>query len=135
MPSVFTVQGKLENPMEWYSTHLKCGSPWEFDESLQAYHLGPVYIRQRNDATSFEALSENEFFGWEAASWIALADNRELMYGWYDDDGGAEFVHIQNGKCVREYRMYDFELDTDEGSSPEFEDWSDVCDFIEDHLL
>ena len=40
-----------------------------------------------------------------------------------------------DGTCIRDYRMYDFELDTDEGDIPEFEDWADVCDFIDDNLL
>lgn len=135
MPSVLMVKGKLEKPMEWYSTQRECNAPWEFDEPLNAYHLGPVYLKQGNDAASFEDMSENEFFGWDTSSWIELAGSKELIYGHYNDDGSAEFVHIRDGRCIRDYRMYDFELDTDEGSTPEFEDWSDVCDFVDDHLL
>ena len=58
-----------------------------------------------------------------------------MIYGYYNENGSAEFVHIKDGMCVRDYRMYDFELDTDEGDTPKFEDWADVCDFIEEHLL
>lgn len=135
MPSVFTVKEKIEKPMEWYSKNMKCASQWEFDEQLKAYHLGPIYIKQCDDTTSFEDMSENEFFGWDTSSWIELAGNKELIYGYYNDDGSTEFVHIKDGLCIRDYRMYDFELDTDEGSSPEFEDWDDVCNFIDDNLL
>lgn len=135
MPSVFVVKAKMENPMEWYSKMMKCDSNWTWDAQLEAYHLGPVYITQRNDNISFEDMSENEFFGWETSAWITLADNKELIYGFYNDSGSAEFVHIKDGICVRDYRMYDFELDTDEGDIPAFEDWADVCDFIDDHLL
>lgn len=129
------IKEKIERPMEWYSAKMKCDESWEFDEQLQAYHMGSIYIKQYDHATSFEDLSEDEFFGWDISSWIALADHKELMYGYYNDSGSAEFVHVKDGMCIRDYRMYDFELDTDEGTSPEFEDWADVCDFIDDHLL
>lgn len=135
MPSVFIVKETIEKPMEWYSTNMKCDSPWELNEQIKAYHIGPVYMRQFGDAVSFEDISENEFFGLDTSSWVEVADGKELIYGSYNDTGSAEFVHIKDGSCVRDYRMYDFELDTDEGSSPEFEDWADVCDFIDDNLL
>lgn len=135
MPSVFAVKGEIENPMEWYSKKMQEEPQWEYDERLKAYHSGAVYLKQTEDAVFFEDMSENEFFGQDTAMWMELADKKELVYGCYDDDGNAEFVHIKAGQCVREYRMYDFELDTDEGSSPEFEVWEDVCDFVDEHLL
>lgn len=135
MASVFVVKGQIENPMEWYSKKMKCDSNWVFDEQLNTYHLGPVYIKQCGNTISFEDMSENEFFEWETSAWITLADNKELVCGFYSDDGNAEFIHIKDGSCIRDYRMYDFTLDTDEGDIPEFEDWADVCDFIDDNLL
>ena len=135
MASVFVVKAKIKNPMEWYSKKMKCDSDWEVDEQLKSYHLGPVYMKQHDDTTSFEDLSESEFFGWETSAWIELADSKELIYGSYDEIGNAEFIHIKNDVCVREYRMYDFELDTDEGDTPEFDGWADVWEFIDDNLL
>lgn len=136
MASIFVVKEKIEKPMEWYSTVMKCDSKWEFDEQLKAYHIGEVYMKQSDNAVSFEDMSENEFFGWKTSSWITLAEGKELIYGYYSDDSGStEFIHIKNNMCIRDYRMYDFELDTDEGSIPEFEDWIDVASFIDDNLL
>ena len=135
MASVFVVKGQIENPMEWYSKKMKCDSNWVFDEQLNTYHLWPVYIKQCGNTISFEDMSENEFFEWETSAWITLADNKELVCGFYSDDDNAEFIHIKDGSCIRDYRMYDFTLDTDEGDTPEFEDWADVCDFIDDNLL
>lgn len=63
-------------------------------------------------------------------------DGQELVYGYYDDGAGnAEFVHIKDGKCIRDYRIYDFELDTDKGVSPEFHDWVDVAEYVDKELL
>lgn len=136
MASIFVVKEKTEKPMQWYCKAMKCDSEWEFDDILKSYHLGDVYIKEGSDSVSFEEMSENEFFGWETFSWIDLADGRELIYGYYsDDNGNAEFIHIKDGKCIREYRMYDFELDTDEGSTPEFNSWTDVAKYVDEHLL
>ena len=118
MASVFVVKGQIENPMEWYSKKMKCDSNWVFDEQLNTYHLGPVYIKQCGNTISFEDMSENEFFEWETSAWITLADNKELVCGFYSDDDNAEFIHIKDGSCIRDYRMYDFTLDTDEGGYP-----------------
>ena len=80
--------------------------------------------------------SENEFFGWETSAWIALADGKELIYGYYNDEGSnAEFIHIKNGTCIREYREYDFEVDTNEGSTPAFDAWTDVAEYVDQNLL
>ena len=135
MASVFVVEGQIENPMEWYSKKMKCDSNWVFDEQLNTYHLFFFFLKQCGNTISFEDMSENEFFEWETSAWITLADNKEFVYGFYSDDGNAEFIHIKDGSYIRDYRMYDFTLDTDEGDIPEFEDWADVCDFIDDNLL
>lgn len=136
MASVFVIKGKVEEPMEWYARVMKCDSKWEFDGILESYHIGDVYIKEESDRISFEDMSEEEFFGWEASSWIALADGRELIYGYYSDgNGNAEFVHIKNGKCIREYRVYDFEVDTDEGSTPRFDNWTDVAKYVDKEML
>lgn len=136
MASIFVVKGKIETPMEWYARVMKYDSKWEFDGILGFYHLGEVYIKEDSDRVSFEDMSENEFFGWDTSSWIALADGKELMYGYYSDDSGsAEFIHIKNGECIREYRVYDFEVDIDMGSTPGFDNWTDVAKYVDENLL
>lgn len=136
MASIFVVKEKIEAPMEWYARIMKCDLKWEFDDILKSYHLGEVYIKEAYDRVSFEDMSEDEFFGWETSSWIALADGKELIYGYYsEDNGNAEFIHIKNGKCIREYREYDFEVDTDEGSTPEFDNWTDVAKYVDKNLM
>lgn len=136
MASVFVIKGKMDTPMEWYSREMRCDSDWEFDDVLKNYHIGDVYFSENKDRVSFEDMSENEFFGWETSSWIALAGDKELIYGYYSEDSGsAEFIHIKNGECIRDYRAYDFEVDTDEGTSPKFDNWTDVAKYIDEKLL
>lgn len=138
MASVFVIKGKVDMPMEWYSREMGNDSPWEFNDILKMHHIGDVYFKESEDCVSFEDFSENEFFGWDTSSWIALAGDKELIYGYYSDDSGsAEFVHIRNGECIRDYRVYDFdaEIDTDEGVSPEFDSWTDVADYVDRKLL
>lgn len=142
MASVFVIKGKVDMPMEWYSREMGIDSPWEFDDILKMYRnlgrFGYVYLKESEDSVSFEDMSENEFFGWETSSWIALAGDKELIYGYYSDDScSAEFVHIRNGECIRDYRVYDFdgEIDTDESVSPEFDSWIDVAEYVDEKLL
>ena len=48
----------------------------------------------------------------------------------------AEFIQIKDGKCIREYRVYDGETDTDEGEDIiEFESWIDVASYVDSHML
>lgn len=136
MPSVFVIKGKVDMPMEWYSREMRIDSTWEFNDILKMYHIGEIYFKESEDSVSFEDFSENEFSGWDTSSWIALAGDKELIYGYYsDDNGSAEFVHIRNGECIRDYRVYDVEIDTDEGVSPKFDSWTDVADYVDRKLL
>lgn len=136
MASIFAIKGKMEKPMEWYSRESGSSSDWEYDDILKMHHIGDVYIKECEDSVSFEDMSENEFFGWDTSSWLALAGNKELIYGYFSEDSGsAEFVHIRDGECVRDYRIYDFEVDTDEGASPEFDGWTDVARYVEEEML
>lgn len=136
MPSIFVLKEKITSPMEWYSRMMKKTGEWEFDNLLETYHLGSVYLFESSDSVSFDDMSEDEFFGWEVSSWIALADGKELIYGYYNEDSGnAEFVHIKNGKCIREYRVYGSETETDEGVAPAFTCWMDVAEYVDENLL
>lgn len=69
-------------------------------------------------------------------TWKRLADAGDLLYGFYNEDAiEAEFIHIRDGACVREYRAYGGEIEIDEGTFPAFEDWADVCAYIDKTLL
>lgn len=136
MPSIFLIKGKIENPMEWYSKEMKSNAEWKYDEGLGSYHAGNIYMTELEDGVSFEDLSEEDFFAWEISSWLKTADGRELVYGYYNDDNGnAEFIHIKDGKCIRDFREYDFEIETNEGNEPEFADWTDVAEYVDGNLL
>lgn len=136
MPSIFIVKERLENPKEWYDKAMENQKEWEYDEILKGYHTGTVYLLEREDSTAFEDMSETEFFGWSADSWIELAGGKELLYGHYNDSAlEAEFVHIKDGKCIREYGEYDGEIDTNEGDEPEFESWVDVASYVDKKML
>lgn len=126
----------MENPKEWYDEQVGNDMPWEYDENVKGYHAGDIYVFERKRGVSFEDTSETAFFGWSTEDWINLAQENELLYGYYnEDDLEAEFVHIKNGKCVRDYREYDGEVETDEGHTPPFEDWADVSMFVDEKML
>lgn len=136
MASVLLIKGKTENPKKWYQDVMKCGAQWEYDDILESYHIGNVYITEHDDCVVFEDMSEEEFFAWETSSWLNAAGDKELIYGYYGDDNGcAEFVHIKSGKCIRDYREYDFEIDTNEGDVPRFSSLPDAAKYIDDILM
>ena len=137
MPSIFIVKEKIENPKEWYDRVMNNQSGWEFDNILKKYHTQNVYLLERVDETAFEDMSEEEFFGWDVQSWITVADGKELIYGYYNDSmREAEFIHIKDGECIREYTVYDGETDADEGeNSIGFESWIDVASYVDSHML
>ncbi len=136
MPSVMILEAKLKNPQEWYDQKLENDIPWEYDEIEESYHSGSVYLSTDKGRTAFEDLSESVFFGWSTEEWKALAGENELLYGSYSEDTiEAEFIHIRDGACVREYREYDGEIEADTGEAPVFEDWADVCAYIDENLL
>ena len=136
MPSIFLIKGKIENPMEWYSKKLASNAEWKYDEESESYHTENIYMTEYENGVSFEDMSEEDFFAWETSSWLETADGMELIYGYYNDDNGsAEFVHIKDGKCIRDFREYDFEIETDEGNEPEFTDWTDVAEYVDENLL
>ena len=49
----------------------------------------------------------------------------------------AEFIFIQNGLCMRAYQEYDGEVDADEGEGPDIpiSGWSDVADYMDEHMV
>jgi len=83
-----------------------------------------------------EDFSGTQLFGWEVSSWIELAASDELIYAYYDENMNAEFIHIKDGVCLRAYQEYNGEVDTDEGDDSDTSicEWSDVADYIDEHM-
>lgn len=108
----------------------------EVKARFREYENEDIEFSTREDWTLAQDFSGTQLFGWEVSSWVELAGNDELIYAYYDENMNAEFVHIKNGICLRVYQEYDGEVDTDEGDDPEISisEWSDVADYIDDHM-
>lgn len=89
------------------------------------------------DWTCVQDFSYTQFFGWEIFSWIETAGDRELIYAYYDENLNAEFVHIKDGVCLRAYREYGGEVDTDQGDDPDTCVFTrdDVADYMDDNMF
>lgn len=136
MPSIFVIKERVENPKEWYDKAMGNNEEWVYDSIQKLYHTGSVYLIERENETAFDDFAETEFFGWSTENWCKLAGEKELVYGYYNDDAmEAEYVHIKGGVCVREYSEYEGEVDTDEGDEPEFENWISVASYVDRELL
>ena len=98
---------------------------------------GDMEFFQQGDWVLAEDSSGTQLFGWEVSTWLELAGEDELIYAYYDEDMNAEFVFVQNGLCMRAYQEYNGEVDTDEGEDPDspIAEWSDVADFIDEHMV
>mgnify|MGYP001036897837 CR=1 FL=1 len=108
----------------------------EVKARFREYENDDIEFSTREDWTLAQDFSGTQLFGWEVSSWVELAGNDELIYAYYDENMNAEFVHIKNGICLRVYQECDGEVDTDEGDDPEISisEWSDVADYIDDHM-
>ena len=108
----------------------------EVKARFREYENDDIEFSTREDWTLAQDFSGTQLFGWEVSSWVELAGNDELIYAYCDENMNAEFVHIKNGICLRVYQEYDGEVDTDEGDDPEISisEWSDVADYIDDHM-
>ena len=108
----------------------------EVKARFREYENEDIEFSTREGWTLVQDFSGTQLFGWEVSSWVELAGNDELIYAYYDENMNAEFVHIKNGICLRVYQEYDGEVDTDEGDDPEvsISEWSDVADYIDDHM-
>lgn len=84
--------------------------------------------------TLAEDFSGTQLFGWEVSTWVKQAGGNELIYAYYDEDMNAEFIHVKDGACLRAYQEYGGEVDTDQGDEASISDWSDVADYMDDHM-
>lgn len=136
MSCIFIIKEELENPEEWYNKEIGNDKEWEYDKILMTYHTGSVYLIEEDDYTAFEDHSESLFVSWETSRWIELAAGRELIYGYYSEDWlAAEFVHIKDGVCIRDYREYDGKAEEDYGEEPKFKNWVDVASYVDQYML
>lgn len=134
MSCIFKISNVTE-PMKWYIENLNASGEWEYDEILKQYRLDTIYLTVKEQAALFEDGGNQAFFGWDTSAWLALAGDNELVYSCYSEDTlEAEFIHIVQGTCVREFREYGGEIDTDEGTLPAFESWVDVASYADEHL-
>ena len=97
---------------------------------------GDMEFSQKGDWVLAEDFSGTQLFGWEVSTWLELVGKDELIYAYYDEELNAEFVHVKDGVCLRAYTQYDGEVDTDKGDDPDtsIKDWSDVADYIDEHM-
>ena len=98
---------------------------------------GDMEFSQKGDWVLAEDFSGTQLFGWEVSTWLELAGKDELIYAYYDENMNAEFVFIQNGLCMRAYQEYDGEVDTDQGEDLDvsISGWSDVAEYMDEHMV
>ncbi|MDM5247758.1 MULTISPECIES: hypothetical protein [unclassified Lysinibacillus] len=110
---------------------------WIDEEIDKSIHIS----QHENGWTYFVDLEGEAFFGLTNESWMELAMDNSVTYGYYDEDFNAELLVIENGKLIREFSLYEDEPDANENfgsieyekSSP-IEDWNDVATFLETEL-
>lgn len=140
--SVLLIEKKnIADPMEWFREEHNLEENWQKDPILKGYTLtsrgDTFYYCSANDTETFfrfEDLSNNYFEFVETAALIDLAQGRELILGYFSDDNlSAEFVHIKDGRCIREFREYSDapEDNVDYGTEPPFASWVDVASYME----
>lgn len=133
----FKVRTTLDDAKIRYLNLMSSKEEYEWDDIQESLHIGEVYVSEKDGYILFEDMNGEAFFGWKTSSWLAFAGKDELVYAYYDEDGNAEIVCVKDGLCIRDFRIYDFEIDTDE-SQINFEysitDCSDVASFFDENL-
>lgn len=134
--SVILVEKKnITDSMKWFSEAMGLEGEWEKDPHLSGYtHKDNFYYCDTENYYRFEDFSDYNFVYWDIESWLQLAEDREIIYGYFsDDDLSAEFIHIKGGKCIREFREYfdDADSNIDMGTLPQFDSWVDVASYVE----
>jgi len=136
--SYIKLKTTLENAKKTYiktfgSNELK----FEFSDEQKTLKIcnSEIYIFKEDEYIIFNDFEGDGWFGLETTVWLELAENDELIYAHYDESmQTAEFVRILNGKCVREYTVYDGEIDLDNSDNCnefEFGYWGDVASYVD----
>ena len=128
----------ISDPMKWFCDTMGIQGEWQKDPHLDGYKIkerdSEFYYCDTENYHRFEDFSGSYFEFQKTEEWINIAQGRELIYGYFsDDDLSAEFIHIKNGECIREFREYfDYEEDNvDWGTLPKFDSWVDVASYVE----
>ena len=128
----------ISDPMKWFCDTMEIQGEWQKDPHLDGYKIkdrdSEFYYCDTENYYRFEDFSNFYFEFQETEEWLNIAQGRELIYGYFsDDDLSAEFIHIKNGECIREFREYsDYEEDNvDLGTSPKFDSWVDVASYVD----
>jgi hypothetical protein len=133
----FKIRTTLDDAKVRYLNLMSPKEEYEWDDIQESLHIGEVYVSEKNGYILFEDMNGEAFFGWETSSWIDFAGKDELVYAYYDEDGNAEIIYVKDELCIKDFRIYDFEIDTDEGQI-NFEypisNWSDVASFLDENL-
>ncbi len=137
--SIILVEKKnIDDPMKWFADAMGFQGEWQKDPHLPGYCLvldnSTFYYCDTEKYYRFEDFSDYQFTYWDTKSWLELAQDRELIYGHFSDDElSAEFIHIKNGQCIREFREYfdDEDSNVNTGTLPEFNSWVDVASYVE----
>ncbi len=127
----------IENPKNWFNSTFEIDGEWKKDKHLEGFKNDTIYFSESEDFYRFEDFANSYFTYWDTETWIDLAKEHEMIYGYYsEDDLSAEFIHIKNSKCIREYREYFDEEDSnvDQGDSPEFDSWVDVARYVDENM-
>ena len=128
----------ISDPMKWFRDTMGFQGEWQKHPHLEGYtikeHDSEFYYCDTGDYYRFEDFSNFYFEFQETEEWLNIAQGRELFNGYFsDDDLAAEFIHIKNGECIREFREYsdDEEDNVDLGTSPKFDSWVDVASYVD----
>lgn len=129
--SVVKISLDMEESKEWLTNFLSLQSLDELE------CIDEIDFKEDDSFTSITDNSGTDiFFGLEINAWYDSLKDGILYYANYDEDNGnVEYIHIEKKEIVRDYRMYDFNVDTNEGSNPSFDDFSDALAYIDDHFL
>lgn len=133
----FKIKTTLDDAKKRYLYLMSTKDEFEWDDIQKCLHIGEVYISEKNGYILFEDMNGEAFFGWKTSSWLDFAWKNELVYAYYAEDGNAEIVSIKDGFCIRDFRIYDFEIDTDEGQETfeySISDCNDVASFLDENL-
>lgn len=137
--AVLLVEKKnITDPMKWFEDTMGFHGEWEKDPYLSGYKITDrdytFYYCDAENYYRFVDYSDYSFVYWDTEAWIELAQDREIIYGYFSDDElSAEFIHIRDGKCIREFREYydDSDSNVDLGKLPKFDSWVDVASYVE----
>ena len=137
--SIILVEKKnIADPMKWFQDTMGFEGEWEKDPYLKGYNLviqnDTFYYCDTEDYYRFDDRSNYNYVYWDTEAWLDFAQDREVIYGHFSDDElSAEFLHIKDGKCIREFREYfdDEDSNVDIGTLPKFNSWVDVASYVE----